>query len=269
MAFRKPTTLAKLSAVLILPVLALAFMLALAAQPAAAFADSGDLQVSGLQAQAAKNVLNKTTVCTVSGDPSKVRYYKVVVPKRGYITLKVEGAPGSYGYSNARLCDSKKKTLIGDIWNYVGSKGVCYGVKKGTYYIAVQSTHSSYSITPKFTAVARGVKMTQAKATAIKKGKKVSAVMAAGENAAWYKFNVTKKGACTFAISGKLCAGMGVVVYSGNNRIASSYLDGNVTDGVDSRTFSTGKLAKGTYYIEFYPSMAYGTNGLFTITWKK
>lgn len=207
--------------------------------------------------------LNGSTLGTGCGNYDKVAYYKISVKKRGYIVLKVADATG-YSYSSqAKLCNAKKKSLTGSYFDSTSAdRAVYYGVKKGTYYIAVKSYASLYRVKPVFKAAKRAVKNKKSKAVLVKRGKTTSAVMAAGEKTAWYKFRVTKKRAYTITLKGKLHDSLRMNFSGAGYYSYSAYLN----SGASSKTFKTNKLKKGTYYIQVTRS---GTGtGLYSITWK-
>lgn len=208
--------------------------------------------------------LNKATLGTSCGDNSTVAYYKISVKKRGYLTLNVADATGGTYNSNVWLCNSKKKSLLGtNNTTYCSAdKAAYFGVKKGTYYIAVKSYAGLYNVKPKFAASSTAVKTKKAKAVNIKKGKKMSAVFAAGEKTAWFKFNVTKAKKYTIKLTGKTYNGVRMQFSGDGYYSASSWL----YSGVDSKSFKTNKLKPGTYYIQVTSSSQ--GNGFYTITWK-
>ena len=207
--------------------------------------------------------LNKSTLGTGCGDNGTIAYYKVSVKKRGYITLKVKDVTGVDYSSSVWLCNSKKKSLSGSDYSYVSAdKSVYYGVKKGTYYIAVKSYASLYSVQPKFTAVKQAVKAKKSKAVSIKKGKVMKVVMAAGEKTAWFKFKVTKKKAYKISLTGKIYDGIKLTFSGKGYYDTSKYL----YSGDSSDSFKTEKLKPQTYYVQVTRSG--NGNGYYTIKWK-
>lgn len=207
--------------------------------------------------------LNGSTLGTGCGNNATVAYYKITVKKRGYLTLKVEDATGWGSGATVSLRNARKASLIGSYAPYTSAdKPIYFGVKPGTYYLAVKSYASLYRVKPKFTAVTRPVTANKARAVAIPRGKKVSAVMAAGEKTAWYKFKVTKKKNYTFTLSGKLHDSLRMTFSGSGYYEASSYL----SMGSAVRSFKTNTLKPGTYYIKV--ARTGKGNGLYTISWK-
>lgn len=207
--------------------------------------------------------LNGATLGTGCGNNNTVAYYKISVKKRGYLTLNVEDATERGSSSAVSLCNAKKASLVGPYYTYSSAeKPIYYGVKAGTYYIAVKSYASLYRVKPKFTAVTKAVKTSKAKAVNIPKGKKISAVMAAGEKVAWYKFKVTKKRSYTFTLWGKLFDSVRMTFSGKGYYDGSSYL----STGVTSNAFKTNTLKPGVYYIKVATTSR--GNGLYSITWK-
>ena len=129
--------------------------------------------------------LNASTLGTGCGDNNKVAYYKLDVDKRGCLSVNVFDATGGGSNASVQLCDSAKRSLSGPNFTYVTEERPAYfGVKKGTYYLAVKSYADLYSVEPLFEAVTKAVKTKKNKAVTIKKGKTTTAVIAAGEKTA-------------------------------------------------------------------------------------
>ena len=207
--------------------------------------------------------LNEATLGTGCGNKDTVAYYKINVKKRGLLTLNVVDMTGSGYSSSVALCNAKKTSLIGTYFPYTSlDKPVYFGVKPGTYLIAVKSYATLYNVVPQFTAVTKAVKAKKSKAVKISKGKKLSAVMAAGEKTAWYKFKVTKKKKYKIALTGYLNNSVKMTFSGKGYYSGSSYLP----SGANIATFKTNKLKPGTYYVKVTTTNK--GNGLYTITWK-
>ena len=214
--------------------------------------------------------VGKTATGTGCGDYKTVAYYKIKVAKRGLLSVDVADAAGGAASASVRICNAKKKAFTSsDGWSslYDGRKAY-YGVKKGTYFLAVKSGTSLYKVTPKLTAVTKAGGEKKAKAVSIAKGKTMKGVLAAGEKARWYKFKVTKSKKYTFAMTDKTDPSGLKLTFSGEG-----YYDGRAYLYSPSNadvTFKTEKLKPGTYYIKVEPFRSSGTggNGYFTIRWK-
>ena len=211
--------------------------------------------------------VGKTLTVSTCGDNSTIAYYKLKVKKRGQLSISVTDVTGYNGSVIHKLCNAKKKSLQGDYWTYTrNGETSYYGVKKGTYYLAVKSNLSVYKITPKLKAVTKAGGTSKSNAVKIAKGKAMTGVLATGEKSRWYKFTLSKAAKCKFTINGKSDDGGIRFTFSG-----AGYYDSSVTvwEGDPSKTMETTKLKPGTYYIEVTPASS-GTrgSGWFSIKWK-
>ncbi|MDY3918714.1 MAG: hypothetical protein SOZ59_06885 [Candidatus Limivivens sp.] len=203
-----------------------------------------------------------------------VYYYKIVVPKTGY--LAVEG----YGFSNysdsryslsVKLCDSKKKELETYRTSLTSSHSCksYYGVKKGTYYLKVED--SNYRLRYSFKAVTEKSGTAQKKAVSVPKNKTVGGLAIAGEKGTkidYYKITLTKAQKITFTFGAKANSWIQFKIVPANTKqiiFGSSVYRWDTTETVVTKD----KFPKGTYYIQVYRmSNDADTSGYYTLKWK-
>lgn len=219
---------------------------------------------------------------------AKAVYHKIKVKKTGALIVTGGYTNGSYNKGmKITLCNSKKKTLETskggssvNIWNCNESslKGfVCYGVKKGTYYIKVSGIPATGTYVLGAAAEQFSDKggATKGKAATIKQNKETSGVMCAGESASkadWFKFKVTKKKVLNLEFTVASTGKFNLYLYG------PSFKKGIKVDSLknDSGSYYTkrggGKLkvAKGTYYLKVVRASGASKKGcgVYSLKWK-
>lgn len=212
-------------------------------------------------------------------DEDSMAFYKVTVPSTGYLTVNMKDPTNQNESYDIQLLDSSKTKYY-----YMDYEGGRYepvnednsyttniGVKKGTYYIAVNTSAPYYQIMATFHKVslsATGAYKYYARS--MKKGYSKRGVLAVSSSASnWYKITLNKKKtvrlyASTLTGRGGSCkeARLKVTVYKGNKVVKSRYFSYASPSGyVISK-----KLSKGTYYVKVSRYM--GGNGWYSLTWK-
>lgn len=173
------------------------------------------------------------------GDKSIMRggYYKISIPKAGYI--KLEASKDSKPYWDFALYNSKKKQyedvyLYGSDSNYGASYAA---VQKGTYYLKMKNS-GQYKFRYIFKADPSKKNYTKKKAITLGRKKTVHNVFYSNAKKStlerWYKIKVTKKQRITWVGEARLCDSKG--------RYVSSIYD-------QGKYYSKSKLKKGTYYL--------------------
>ena len=205
-------------------------------------------------------------------------YYKITVPKTGYLTVK------GYAYSKYKantnysmrmtLCNSKKKPV--DSSYGTGSSEnrgykVYYGVKKGTYYLKV-TDGAPYKLSYSFKAVTEKSGSKKSKAVALKKNKAAGGLQIAGESASkadWYKIVLPKKQKVTLTYSTKANNTIWFKIIPASKNV---YLSGSLEYCMwdQTKTVTTkDKLPAGTYYVQVYKyNGADWMSGYYTLKWK-
>ena len=212
--------------------------------------------------------------------------YKINVKKNGYLNLKVTDSGGTTNYPQytVQLLNKKKKaitkpeTLYSSVqWN------TTFGVKKGTYYIAVTSNFSSPCFDIKATAKAVKVSKygkSKKKAVTLKAKKTAKGVLFAAKKKTtgkqWFKFTLKKDKAVKVTVKTKCSPGSSKgklqVVIMNNYSKSTNRFDNNVSTQTTGGTISLytigngNKLKKGTYWI-CVSGENYG-NGYYTLKWK-
>lgn len=224
-----------------------------------------------------------------------VQYYKIQIPKQGYIMVDIKQSPLSgwkdiINYNNGdeeadlrRLCIdilNAKKNDLGYFRseyhaNEKGNGKFSWAVKKGTYYLAVTGD-VSYKLRYTFTPVPKVSKAgkTFAKAATIKKGVVIKNLLFDLEN--YYKFQLNKKTKVVLACDSKIIGGdyeeLTVQIWTKKGKdyrqvnTKGKILSKNSDYGIDveSKKTITYTLPKGTYYLRAF---ALGS-GYYTIKWK-
>ncbi|MDO5423423.1 MAG: hypothetical protein Q4F41_06825 [Eubacteriales bacterium] len=202
-----------------------------------------------------------------------VYYYKIVVPKPGYLTVQGYGiGKGSKKLSlSVRLCNNQKKRLetYKTLLSANGNYQTVYAVKKGTYYLQVESTN--YKLKYSFKAVTEKSGASQSKAVKIAQNKTIQGLLQAGEKGNktdYYKIVVKKAQRVTFAFTAKANSWIQFQVTSAN---ANQSISGNkfyLWNG-SKKVVSKSKFPAGTYYIQVSRSSENAdTSGYYTIKWK-
>lgn len=221
-------------------------------------------------------------------------YYKIKIPKQGYIMVdvKTSSLPGENEYkaqeneydedsgsTNVNLLSSSKKKLSSNsnILNEGKNYSFSWAVKKGTYYLEV-SGDQKYSVRYSFTAVGKVSKSgSSAKnAVSLKKGKTIKDLLFSSKYH-YFKINLSEKSKVTLVFDSKLkdSYSMGLrmmlAVKKGNNyrnvdekgKLVPK--NGSVWWEIKGKDKVTLNLPKGTYYIRMDGGAA---SGYYTMKWK-
>lgn len=202
----------------------------------------------------------------------KVHYlyqaFKIKVPKAGYLTF--------HNYLDQTV-DSVYFGLYSKPGDIITNKNCLYSasvgkgvrrylipVKKGTYYVCTFGFHPKkrefYDFSLNFTdhsAIDRNV--SKATASLLKRGKTALVVAPEGYTySRWYKLSLTKSQAITLNLFDQASLA-NLLLYDANLQPLSLK---RAKEGV----FTSGKLQRGTYYVELRPNCTYGV-GVFKLSW--
>lgn len=201
---------------------------------------------------------SQNRVVTVPLMGSSVFDVKIKAEKTGLLTLR------QY-YSNSWYCtflDSKKRAISASLWNWGGTNSVA--VKKGkTYYFRINASIGdddrvlAYSIS----GASAAKNTSKKKATKLKKGKKKTTLIMAGDKKwHYYKFKMTKKKKLNMSFTAE---GNGNYTYQLLKGKKSLYVS---VDNSKKKMTTYSKLKKGTYYIRI--KMKSKSSGRFTMKLK-
>ena len=250
------------------------------------FTLSGKQIVNAATDYDAGKLASKGSVTITTGGTGEYDYIKFVAPKDGYVTFTANNIPENDGRifrGEWFLCNSARKAISssGDCGFY-DEDSVTFAIKKNkTYYLKVL-THGNGNFSHKVDYTYKSVKeksgSKRSKAVTIKKNKKVSGLLMAGEKKSdWYKVKLTKKQTLKITFSTKSYRGLAFKVYDkkGNEVMGLSYFQpSSTTETVtlvskkNSYTDATKKLAKGTYYIKVYCLSDVRACGYYSLKWK-
>ena len=237
---------------------------------------SADFQVKFAPAE---GILKSGKVFYGSSADNSFSYYKITVPGNGYLKVTVPemDETSSYHYYYIKVTNSSKKNLLaGDKSLYASNNYTSYfGVKKGTYYIAVKNTDKYYGMKATFSSVKENSGASKSKAKPISKGSTKKGVITANQKAGtgdWYKFVVKKTQKVTLKVNTKLggySGGIKFAVYKKGDSYPFGSRNAYDTASGELKPYTFGKgekLAAGTYYIkvEKYSD----GNGYYSIKWK-
>ena len=209
-----------------------------------------------------------------------VSYYKIKVPKNGYLHVQFQdGCKASSPSYYIRLLNAKKKPLTHStewISNYT-SDSTDFGVKKGTYYLAVTGAGSNpvYTIKATAKAVATKAGAKKAKAVTLKRGKAQKGVVYAKNKKVaakhWYRFVVTKRKKVVFSISTKTCLGglrLDIKPAKGYGSYTGYFDSSKPKDAIKLYTTRNANMTldPGVYYV-CVSGYNYG-NGYYALKWK-
>lgn len=234
---------------------------------------------------------------------SGVSYYKITIPKTGYIKVQVNlsDAPGAYEYYKEKeddseeafpqehvwletstkvgVLDAKKKAIHSQNEFWITKKESNYtfteAVKKGNYYLAV-SSNQKYKIRYTFTAVGKLSKNASkpSKAPALKAGQTVKNLLYPGKEQ-FYKINLSTKRKLILLINSKFDE-MDIILYKKKGKKLvqvdekGSVLSGaNIWNSWFSCNMGGNKITvnwpKGTYYIRVLSFS--DRSGYYTLKW--
>lgn len=210
--------------------------------------------------------LNNTTLVSFSNGNQKTIFYKVAVPKTGYIDLNTYMPTGT---ASVYLCNSGKKAIskATTVSAAISKRHSVYAVNKGTYYVRVDYTGGEYAIQKKFTAVSEKSGKTKKKAKTIKYKKTYNGLLALSDKGGskgksdWYKVVLKKKSKMKITVRGSVTGGSLKYEFSAPKmkkklkHTFSGYGFGSrITMSYSYGSKKTKTLPKGTYYIRIYKS---------------
>lgn len=214
-------------------------------------------------------------------------YHKIKVKKSGVMLVSAASNVGATA-RNMRvwLCNSKKKSLErtskGSSVNAVqfintGTKGmVCYGVKKGTYYIKTKGA-ANYMVVAACEPVADKGGSAKSRATWISENTQMMGLLPAGESykaADWYKFNVNQSRVLYMELEavgdGQFQYYLYGPSYPNGARITSMMNKSGKYWSTPKGSSATARVKRGTYYIKVArgTSSAYRkSSGAYSLKW--
>ncbi len=229
----------------------------------------------------------KGTTCEKEDDNT---YYKIRIPKTGYIRVDYQLGAESLADGEIYLYDSKKKILS---LSESEDGPVCFALRKGTYYIQSRDTGEwdeesednrflgeTYRLRYRFTSYKeQGKKVTKmSKAPLLKKNRTVKGLLFPGEAeensstcAALYKIKVPQTSKVTFDIKLGSTVNMGpdiriTLLDSKGRRLYNGRYDKKKYTSYETGK-ETVKLSAGTYYIrvdQFFVE----SSGYYSISWR-
>ena len=189
--------------------------------------------------------------------------YKIWVPQTGdatFFMIPINQSPKDT--AKISLLDKNKKkistsaaittTYDDSIKKYVLAQ--YYTIKKGTYYIQVESTCGIYFSNYNFTKLTDQSGASKAKATSLKVGGagKTGGILLSDKTstADWYKFTLSSNRKTTISIDHLSDGPLKCIIYdSKGNEVYKMDLDAG---SYNNYCYSIGKWSKGTYYIKIY-----------------
>jgi len=221
---------------------------------------------------------------TFSNTSNDYSWYKVTMPKNGYITVDLDDSgstPNKADKYSVRLYNAaKSKCLSGG--SETVSKGndytTYYGVKKGTYYIRVYNTTADYfnlKVTRSYPTEKSGSSKSTAKRI-YKGGTAKKGTVNATQSSTYgdyYYFKLTKKQRVNLSVVGKsggYAGGLKVSIYKkGKAKAIDSFIMPK-NYGTDTVRLENGNgstyLSAGTYYIKIQKYKS--GSGYYSIKWK-
>ncbi len=210
-----------------------------------------------------KTISNKQKVL-VGQKSAQANYFKFNAKNTGYLSV-VNAADE---YDKVTLCNSKKKALS----NSVYAKYATFGVKKGTYWIKVDSDYNSkgnYTFQVNYTKIKEKSGTKRAKAVSLKKNKTVKGTITAGSKQTdWYKFKLKKDSKIkSLTLKGGTNGKIEAKIYNSKGKAVSAKTASISYNGYRYSLYTSGKIKKGTYYIKVYNANK-KHSGYYTLSWK-
>lgn len=180
--------------------------------------------------------------------------YKITAPSDGIISLALEPVDQDSHSTKLQLLNSKKEEISKASYmnkNKEGESESFYAVKKGTYYITLDTNCKMYVFAYDFEEVKDKSGSTMAKATTMKTGTNYKGALLATDKKSvtdWFKFSVSKKSERDIVISSKIDGKLDVIITDSKGK---QILFGKVglNTGEDTITIP-GEFTKGTFYIK-------------------
>ena len=239
-----------------------------------------------------------------SYEPYDTQYYKIKIPKQGYIMVDAKLSPlaGKQAYIDNEgiddeegmdytdeslsitILNSKKKELTyysSDDTRKKNQYRFSWAVKRGTYYLAVMG-NANYKLRYAFTQVKKVSRAgkTMKKAVTLKRGKTVKNLLFYDNknfSGHFYKLNVPKDSkvvvACNSKLTGNDFSNLFVQIYvkrGGKYRQVNTKgklipKDSVEWYGMEGKDSVSFKLSKGTYYLR---ALSISGSGYYTLKWK-
>ena len=240
-----------------------------------------------------------------SYEPYDTQYYKIKIPKQGYIMVDAKFSPlaGKQGYIDfmnedmddegmdytdeslsITILNSQKKELAYYSSDDTGKKNqyrFSWAVKKGTYYLAVTG-NANYKLRYAFTQVKKVSRAgkTMEKAVTLKRGKTVKNLLFYDNknfSGHFFKLNVPQNSkvvvACNSKLTGNDFSNLFVQIYvkqGGKYRQVNTKgklipKDSVEWYGMEGKDSVSYKLSKGTYYLR---ALSINGSGYYTLKWK-
>lgn len=189
-------------------------------------------------------------------DKTVTKYHKLVVKSDSVVTLEGYAIKSSSARSGLsfNICDKNKKQLRSITFSSSNQYGDYVALKKGTYYVAVQTDYP-YQLRSASLKVKDQGGASKKKAKTIKKKQTVKGIVSLSEGtgkADWYKFKLKKRSKLKLTYAA-LCTGTSSLKLQVIPASKKSRLSGDTTvymkdrsGGLSSRT----TIAKGTYYLK-------------------
>ena len=225
-------------------------------------------------------LLNGQLVTKTGTEQNGNIYFVFTVPAAGY--LNVNGFAKSASSSNIYpldilLCNAAGVPIDYRSINYPnmmnGDSDIIYGLNPGAYAIRIAPfSKNQYTLGLKFTQMKNKAKYSKGKALNMKKGKKYSVILSAGDNRpCWFKLQAPGNKKVKFSIKG-LGQGDYSIKFTGSKMNSSSYIENNKSNKWTLYTrvgLRETSLRKGTYYIKISRNVNKGySNGWLQVYWK-
>ncbi len=185
-------------------------------------------------------------------------FFKIKAPSSGCVKLEIKKTGKNEEYIEAAFTNSKKKKLADEI----EQKGITayYGVKKGTYYVKVD-TDAAYKIRYTFETAADKKNTTKKKAVSLKQKKTVKGLFVINEKKSrWYKVKLKKTQTLKLTLNAstdKYGFWYQITDSKGKKIVSNQELPRG------KKQFKK-KLKAGTYYLEIAPT---GATGSYSVKW--
>lgn len=223
----------------------------------------------GVQAATYKGMKEGRTYGKFSG----TNYFRINVKRSGCLSIQAYRrlSSGATAKASVGLYNSRGKA-VDKYWRPTSKKNnyaVYYGVKKGTYYIAMKGSSGCY-IKYKFTSVSENSGSTRSKSKTIAENANRNGILTAGESGRksdWYKIRVVNRSSIALYFDSLNNGGkIAVQVYSPRLRFNKTYV--STGDWAKRFSFSSGKKIRGMFYIRVYRYQNNSaTSGAYTLRW--
>lgn len=219
-----------------------------------------------------RKIKENEDVYSFSGN-SELLYHKISIPKTGYIRVEADSS-NSVGSTYVSLHNSKKKPCSESVYLSDSSKdkAAYFGVKKGTYYIAVKGSSSDPNyLKYSFTEVKEKSGTSKKNAVSISKGKTAKGVMLPTDSMKkydYYKIKLSKKQVLSLTYSAKSCDRLRFTVIPASSRLTLFGSSATISASNKGVWKTKDKLPAGTYYIQVEKGSK-DASGYYTIKFNK